>query len=841
MREVILQNNNSKTIGKLSRRYLTANRGRNLIAILAIALTTMMFTSLFTIGSGFLDVQQRQTMRQVGSSAHGGFKYITWEEHDKLKTHPDIKAYGSTIFAAMAENAALAKVHTEVRWADENYAKWNFSMPTSGKLPENENELATSTVILDALGVPHELGATVPLEFTIDSKQYQKEFFLSGFWAGDPAFHAHSVFLAKSYIDQVVTVSTQNFFDRANQGPEKSLQLDVMLGSSTNIESKLNEILADNGYTPDRFELAVNWAYLGSGAPDASMILIVAIVLLLIGGAGYLIIYNVFYISVTRDIRNYGLLKTLGTTPRQLRSLVRRQAWLLSAAGIPLGIVLGYGMGYLLLPALLSITSLAGEQIPLSVNLWIPLGAALFSLFTVWISCKNPCKLAATVSPIEALRTHEASQSKQKSRRSGRLSTAQMAWHNVTRGKKRVVAVVLSLTLSIVLLNSVYGATKSFDIDKFMANNILTDFSLAEGKMLSQYEMTYLDRQIIADLSGQPGVKTASPVFMQEYQLPPEQRITDAVTKFTQASTDLAAARADELVQQAQTYGLTVHLYGIDRFLYEKLEFAGEKPGWEQFASGNYLLATPIKFTSDIGTPVFADGETVTLQDRDGNNKQYTALAAAEVPPPSTPLHGHITDIALILPVDEYQKNFLQDSLIYLHLEAEETAIPALEKTLAAYCEPRTVDYNSRATYMAEFTGLQNTYLLVGGALGGILGLVGILNFVNSIITAILTRKTELAMLQSVGMTTKQLRRMLIGEGLWYIALTSAATLTLGNLLSAFITNVIAGQMWFFTFHFTMLPMLVVLPLLVIPAVLIPVTAYRTVSRQSVVERLREL
>lgn len=839
MKEFLLQNNNNPVISKLSARYLNANKGRNLIAILAIALTTMMFTSLFTIGQGILDVQQSQTMRQVGGSAHGGFKYLTWEEYNAIKVHPDVKAYGSSVFAAMLENDALAKLHTELRWADENYAKWCFALPSTGKLPQEMNEFATATTVLDALGIPHELGTVVPLEFTVDGKKYKERFILSGFWEGDPTMPGHSVFLSRAFIDSIVTVSTENFFDRANQSPEETLVLDVMLDSTLNIESQLNKILTDIGYDPDQFCLSVNWAYVGSGEFDLTTFLIILIVLLLITGAGYLIIYNVFYISVTRDIRNYGLLKTLGTTPRQLRRLVRRQAWLLSATGIPLGILAGYGMGFLLLPTIIGITNYTGAEIPISFTPWVPLGATLFALVTVWLSCQKPCKLAATVSPIEALRTHETSGSKRKSRSSRRISTMQMAWHNVTRNKKRVALVVLSLTLSIVLLNSVYGATRSFDMDKYMARNILTDFSLAESKLLTQFELVYLDPQIIDDLSILPGVTTASPVYMQEYRFASDEKTGKIVEDFI-AATDLSQQIKSSIVQDVMNNGQMAHVYGIDQFVYEKLEFLGEKPTWEQFSTGEYVLASPLEQDGQY-TPIFKNGEKITLKDRDSHDKQYTMLAAMQIPRASSPLHGHNTEIDIILPLDEYQKSFLQDSLMYLHLKADESAIPALEQTIADYCESRTVGYNSRASYMAEFEGLQSTYLLVGGTLGGILGLVGILNFINSIVTAILTRRIEFAMLQSVGMTTKQLRKMLIGEGLWYIALTATITLTLGNLLSAFITNIIAGSIWFFSFHFTMLPMLIVLPMLILPALFIPVVSYHLVSRQSVVERLREI
>lgn len=839
MREILLQNNNRKAISRLSRRYLKAGRGRNLIAVLAIALTTMMFTSLFTIGSSFLALQQEQTMRQVGGSAHGGFKYLTWEEYDRITTHPSIRAHGASIAAGMGENAALSKMRAEIRWTDENYAKWSFSMPTTGKLPEAETELATSTVVLDALGIPHELGAAVPLEFTYHGKQYKEMFTLCGFWEGDPVMEAHAVFLSRTYMDKIVTVSTESYYTRADTSPFGTLNLDVMLGSPTNTESKLNKIVAESGYAPGDIELGVNWAYLGSGAPDAAMLLIVAILLLLIGGAGYLIIYNVFYISVTRDIRAYGLLKTLGTTPRQLKRLVSRQALLLSAAGIPLGLAAGYAMGYLLLPAMLAITSLAGIKPPLTLNLWVPLCSAAFALITVWLSCRKPGKLAAAVSPIEALRTFEASAGGKKARRSGRVSTSRMAWHNVTRSKKRMALVALSLTLSIVLLNSVYGATKSFDIDKYMSRNILTDFSIAEADLLTNFNTAYLPPQIIGDLSSLPGITAASPVYMREMQLAPEQKISDAVEALVAASPDMRPNIASDIVKRANTSGLPAHVYGIDEFLYEKLEFAGEKPSWEEFSAGNFILASLIGRYEEA-TPVFFNGDTITLSSDDGTPQSYTMLAEADVPYPSTPMHGHISEITLVLPQERYLESFGQDSLMYLHLQADEAAVPALENTIAQYCAQRTASYNSRATYMAEFTQLERTYLLVGGVLGGILGLVGILNFVNAITTSILTRRHELAMLQSVGMTTKQLRRMLMCEGLWYIVLTGAIVLTLGNLLSALLTQAIAGQMWFFTFHFTMAPMLLCLPLLLVPALLIPQLAYRSVSRQSAVERLRE-
>ena len=124
--------------------------------------------------------------------------------------------------------------------------------------------------------------------------------------------------------------------------------------------------------------------------------------------------------------------------------------------------------------------------------------------------------------------------------------------------------------------------------------------------------------------------------------------------------------------------------------------------------------------------------------------------------------------------------------------------------------------------------------------MSAILALIGILNFINAVITSIQTRRREFAVLQSVGMTGKQLRLMLIGEGICYIGGTALFTLTLGSLLGYGLVYAIANQMWFFTYHFVIAPVLLVLPVLFILAVLIPSACYRQMNKQSVVERLRE-
>ena len=131
-------------------------------------------------------------------------------------------------------------------------------------------------------------------------------------------------------------------------------------------------------------------------------------------------------------------------------------------------------------------------------------------------------------------------------------------------------------------------------------------------------------------------------------------------------------------------------------------------------------------------------------------------------------------------------------------------------------------------------------FLLLGGALSGIVGLVGVLNFFNAILTGIITRKREMAVLQSIGMTGKQLKTMLVYEGLFYALGAAAISLALTLALGPAAFTAVGNLFWFFTYRFTLAPILAVAPVFALLGALVPLAVYRSISKHTVVERLRE-
>ncbi len=166
-----------------------------------------------------------------------------------------------------------------------------------------------------------------------------------------------------------------------------------------------------------------------------------------------------------------------------------------------------------------------------------------------------------------------------------------------------------------------------------------------------------------------------------------------------------------------------------------------------------------------------------------------------------------------------------------------------VDKQIKKYCENvnTDLDYRSRQSYVDEFKDMQNTFMLVGSLLSFILALIGILNFINAIVTSIRSRRQEFAVLQSIGMTGGQLKQMLVSEGAYYIIFTVLFTLTLGSLLTYVMMTAIENVIWYFSYRFIITPVLIVIPIMLVLAMLIPVISYARMCRRSVVERLREV
>lgn len=869
---------------------MKANHTRNIIAVLAIALTTMLFTALFTISGTILNSFQQATFRQVGGDFHGTFKNVTQEQILLLSNDSLVVKSGARLMLGLPSDPPFNKAHVEVSYMDEICAKGDFCTPIQGSLPtEGTNQIACDTRILKLLGIKPEIGTKISLAYYLgentSSPQLVKDTFtLSGWWIYDEASTASHALVPLSYAKQVLA----GYTNQDSNDLTGKWNLNIYLKSTAHIEKNLITILEHHGYqledsTKDNYiATGINWAYMGaqfSRNADMGTILAVIALLVLITFTGYLIIYNIFQISVTNDIRFYGLLKTIGTTGKQIRHLILRQALLLAAFGIPIGLFFGYLCGNTLTPVVMS--TLSYQNTFTTLNPLIFLSSAMFSIITVLISCRKPGKIAGKVSPVEAVRYTENTRVKKISRKNGsRMNLYHMALANLGRSKKKTVLVVLSLSLAVVLLQITVTFTNGLDMDKFLRHFVVTDFIVGNADYFNSStigisEETAVPETVINDIDTQKGILNSGKIYgalgnivdyvtkdwyRQRHGQWNDEKSLDQMLKYEEHTDDGMVSN-------------DVNLYGMEDFPLDHLNVIDGDLSALYDSSQNAIAA--VYETDDYDKPESDSqwakvGDQMTLRYIDTweyydirtgevskdaatiepeflgtrackfHDVSYTVVACVTIPYAMS--YRYFGLDPFVLNAQVFQRDTESSNIMTYLFDSTDESNATIETFLADYTENTepTMNYESKQSHIDEFDNFRTMFLLMGGVLCGVIGLVGVLNFLNAVLTSIMIRKREFAMLQSIGMTGRQLKLMLMCEGVLYslfaIGISLALSIVSGPLLNSTISNIV----WFFTYHFTLLPIVMIAPIFLLIGVLLPIIAYRFTARQTIVERLRE-
>lgn len=837
----------------LSQRSFRSNKGRNLAAVLAILLTAMMFTALFTLAQSMSQNMTAMYLWQSGTMAHASAKQITDAQIDKIAAHPDIASFGRSIVLGVAENQRLAGRQLEIRYGSDQYARDCFAYPSTGKMPEQKDEIALDTLVLGRLGIPLELGQTVTLEW----EDASSTFTLCGWWEGNLSSYA-----SMAWVSEAFALEACGGVEEPEEGQIKGMRMMSIAFSDNrklsakvpeNVDGKMQKVLSDCGLTELKFD--TNLAY--SAEVQSS---IFAENLPMYGGmvlvflAGYLIIYNIFQISVAADILFYGKLKTLGAAKKQIRRLIYGQGSRLCLIGIPLGLAAGYLLGILLVPALIPANEI---EVTVSASPVIFIGSALFSYMTVMISCMLPARLAGKVSSIEALRYTDANNSvakqkkKQKKSKNG-AALHGMAWANLWRNRKRTAMVIGSLTLGLVLMSFFYARNASFDLEKYLLDLTVADYEIddATNSLSGGYDSKShtISDALLADIAALGAVEAEGRLYSGQAQLClSEQAKQNLCDYYTAERLEDYASYDPGFPAWKEGFDAAVGgkecpytIYGADGLILEAAASANYildgvfDAG--KFASGDYCLAIGPSISPGTGAPTYAVGEKIMLEGR--------AFEVMAVVSPLQPMvagsSAIVFDLPLVISADAFCELWPGSNLRKYYFDVADEAIKDAGALLADYQRTDAVGMNivSRQAMAKRYEAQTRASAVMGYAVSIIIALVGVLNFVNSMVTAIITRKREFAMIQSIGMTKRQLRRMLMFEGLYYAGMTLAAAYILGALAVGVIVRAAVAD-GFSTFHFTLLPLVCCTPVLIVFAVLIPHLCFKNLERQSIVERLR--
>lgn len=838
----MLKNNNQPVIKRIAKTNLKSNFRRSITMILAVLLSSFLLFSVFTVGLTYLKMNKLQNIRLNGADFDAVLYGVTEEQKTILDNDENVKQFGIlTVAGAVRETETDKTPGVGLLYADA--VLWDDMMsPTrtflQGKYPTNENEIMVTEEALKKCGFENKkTGDEITFVYEIKEKCQEKTFQISGIWGGFGI--VDNFFVSKAFCEQ--------------EGIEElyNSRCDISFEKKWMSEEEQHAFI-------DKMELGKSQRlfYVYEFGNAAEIFWGIAGIVVVTCLSAYLLIYNIMYLSVAGNIRYYGLLQTIGMTGKQIRSLIKKQMIWIGGIGISLGLFLGFFVSFSLIPVAIESLGMKQEQTGQVQVVFHPavfLLTILLTGFSVWYAARKPMRLAESSSPIEALGYRPVSCiRKGHTTKKGNL-IRRMAVEQLTRNKKKTVVTMLSLSASLsvfvslmILLHTQSAREYVYNfrgLDMVVANDTIQNVVVEqdeEGKKQLQGVKQILNQEILDKIKKTDGVSAVFPVSCVSTVIPWEPEVSDVwMREFYETWMDIPYENdLEEYKNHPENFASA--LIGITE---------------EDFRALNQELKAPVDETS------FLNGETCILY-RNGlfdldekkmigknilcgeyenpeNTRSFKIVALTDIND-YTALLGYPPTMIVI---DKAVSSFAKEPIIFkvgiqYEKEFDERAEAAVENILRKSPNASDFSWESKIRQAEIVEKAQGHMAEIGFGIVAILAVIGIMNYINTSVGNIQSRRKEISIMESVGMSEHQVRKMLVWEGIFYTGGVILLTLTAGLGITYAIyqsVNYMGAAFWF-----PMVPFFIACILLLTICIAVPLLAYKQMEKSgSLVERIR--
>lgn len=797
----MLKNNNMAVVSRMAKKSLKSSRGRSVSMILAVLLSSMMLFSVFTVGITYFKMFRLQNIRLYGSESDAILYGVSNRQTAFLQEHPNVETFGIIALSGYVEETACDKTPDVIlAYGDPVY--WEEIMAparesVSGAYPKADDELMVTKDALEKCGFPKaEIGDSLTFIYSVRGTSCEKTFRISGFWDG---YGSKDLFyVSKAFYDQ----TGLSFADVSSGRCHIRFRQNVMTQSE---QDSFREAL--------ELDKRQDLLFMTEGAVQIlTGIFCLSLVICL---CAYLLIYNIMYLSIAGNIRYYGLLQTIGMTGRQIYGLMRRRMFLVAGIGLGLGLLLGGGLSFFLIPAVVRSLGIRASEIggiEISFHPIVFLLTILLTAATVSAAGRKPAKIAVMCSPMEALGYRPASSGRKKQKTlspagaahpdPGSLSSEnkrllprrtphrrpnliwRMAKGQLIKDWKKSLIVMLSLAASLSVFLCVTTLLRSQGAREFYSNFRNLDMILRNDTVrkedLSEHAQIF-DSEFFEKLNKLEGISGIDCVIYKEVTVPWEPDFADQwMREFYDRWMDIPYEDdIAEYKEYPENFGTT--LIGLSDADFQALnETMPEPVDGEAFLKGESCLLYR---------------NNLAFEDKDAAGKTITC---AQYDDPQNTLTFEIagfTDISsynamlgfppVILVSDSVVKNFAEDPVIYkIGITYTKAYDMKTEQALLSIADeiPRSKDYSydSRIELMENVKKAQGGLAEVGFSIVLILTFIGLMNYINTFAGNIQSRQRELSVMESIGMTDRQKNQLLSIEGILYATGAWLITMTAG-------------------------------------------------------------
>ena len=531
----------------------------------------------------------------------------------------------------------------------------------------------------------------------------------------------------------------------------------------------------------------------------------------------------------------YGRLKTIGTTQRQIKRIIYKQAIRISCIGIPIGLLLGAVVSFGIVPYFLNMMYSTNSDVGTKVSFspFIFIGSAIFTFITVMIASMKPAKIAGSVSPIAALQ-YTAASTKSSARNCSKMKLSRMAWNNVFRNAKSTTLVFASLFFGLSLFLVVTGLLHGLSPENYVSQWGVSDFALTYS--IHERE-DLISSEMVSEIGQLDGIENLRLTYAPYPQVAADVVYDDAVFHEFLASLDgvngIDFSDPAKLENYQQNFFSGV--FGIDSAYLEEINKTLNLPiDTSAFEQGKVVLLS--KTVEGLIQP----GQEITIQTQNGQHSFIVAngylnegFRAGGDNERGTAPDLYISQTALKELFPQYRVFRVAFDTDGQH---DESILQELKQITASQAN---IDIISRYERREEMQEYLITAKVLGTGLSVILLLVGVMNFVNTMVVNVNTRRYELAVLESIGMTKRQIKRMLFMEGFYYWGVSLSLAVTIGTAIFILLYMVFSKVAYYAVFSYPFIPLVLVSGLVLLICLIVPIWVYKTDVNLPVVERLR--
>lgn len=827
----MLKNPNQKVIIKMAWNNLKANRRKTITLFLAVFLSSFMIFTIFTVGNSYFKLQRIQNIRMSGADFDAIMYGVTDEQRQMCEENPDIIQTGIAGVCGWVEKTDKdSTTDVGLIWADDVY--WTQMMKpvrekTEGKYPTEFNEIMVTKAALKECGYENlKVGDTITMSYGTYDGISDGTFKICGIWDGygpKKQFFVSKEFYSKSGWEVSQAASGRYYMDFKQKLMSKKEQNDFI--KSMKLGKQQTLIFMED-------------------LSDSVQILVGLIGLVLVTCmCAYLLIYNIMYLSVAGKVRYYGLLQTVGMTERQIKKMMKQQMLLIGFAGTAIGCLSGIFVSFFLVPVVVKSLGIRNGYVGSALvqfNPVILIVTILLVGFTIFLASRKPAKMAADISPIEALGYRNVGRITKAGRIGRRRVISRLAGKQFTKDKKRTALVLLSLAASMSVYLCIVTMLESQAARTIISNVMDTDIIIKNDtatKEKSEDRRNILDESLIKNIKDDAGVSEVHSMIFAEITVPWEPDFADMWMKEVYEKWMSIPYSKDEYQNHPENFSSS--LIGIDEqefdYLNEGLKHQINK---NDFISGKiciiYRNGLDFEDADLIGKKV-----TCALYDNQQETKTfaiggitdenyYTALIGS--PPTiitSNQVVKEFTDSPVTLKLGvKYKKEYDRNT--------EKKILNLLKKNDNA----NDFSWESKIEEADEIEKAQGSMPQVGIGIVLILAFIGIMNYMNTFVVNVQSRMTELSVMESIGMTPKQLLGMLVREGLLYAGGAWIVTLTVGMGVTYFLYESMNYRE--IGFSIPVIPLLAAVIISFMVCTLIPVITWQILEKNgTIVERIK--